>query len=470
MRELSDAMGDAFGARASSMSGLTPGARLAAVKAQVRRRRVTRHTLEGAASLAVVGAVVVAAWFGLGDRNGPPPVATPTSSPTSSPEVTETPEVVLGDPIDEPGLPTYYEMPEGLLDQVGAGWVLTVHRPSTVTYVDGGQTGEVADTTTVLLASPEGTRFRVAALPSDTNLVPVQWVAGETRVRVWYGSFDELGAYEMADGAEAGWLDLQTGTITSDPAGLGPYELPAGGEDPMTLVDNPGGRWVATQVWGGEAGPFGPTFSLHDRVTGTTTDVEFGVDGKDCAPVGWLDEASLLTLCLDDGYVDAFAEAPSFFGMLRDDWNPAVYRTTVGEDGSSTTLLAMIGDTDPIPEPFSGSWVRDDAVVFDSIEDVGDAGICSLSADMWDGDSFVPVQHAVDEYALPAERVYDTVADGGWAYVMANPGGCLGKRDGGVSTLSLTGHDLETGASVVLIPALADPWTESLRSFVVATP
>lgn len=199
MRELSDVMGDAFEARASSMSDLTPGARLATVTARVRRRRVARHTLEGAASLAVVGAVVVAGWFGLGDRNGPPPVATP--SPSISPTLAPTPTpTVPDDGLAAPGmvtvdplLPEAQPLPPGMLEDPPAGSLL-------VTYgTDPESLGDVHQV--IWLVTPAGERYQVLE------------VMREITVQTWEPG-SHVAVVSVCCDASVVLLDLLTGELT----------------------------------------------------------------------------------------------------------------------------------------------------------------------------------------------------------------------------------------------------------------
>ena len=451
MRELSDVMADAVAARARSMSGLTPTEpRLAAVKNLVRRHRASRRTLQAIVSVSVVAVALTGAWYGLDHRDGPPPAVTPT--PTVSPSPSHTPsttpdEIVLGDPINEPGLPTYYAMPDGLLEQVGSGWVVTVHRPDR--YVGDDETGSLHEAVAnmVFLVSPEGTRFEVADLHLDQYVSPLSWDAGETRVRVRTGTIRPGSWYGDHISDAAAWLDLETGEITLDPAGYTDGEL--------TRDAYPGGPGVGDWDWLPRTyspddarsvvwQPYGGAFVLIDAA-GRTTDVAYGVAGKACSIVGWMDSTALLTLCLDDGIA---------WGDPERDYHPAFYRLDLVGAAVVTTELGALSASEPLPNWAGGAWVRDGVVAFPSVE--GSAYGCWTGVDMWVNGAFQAVQRPGDA----GENLFDVEAVSGVLYVTAQPG-CSGDS----APMSLTAHDTRTGVTVVLAPAPED-WTEGSGGWV----
>jgi hypothetical protein len=450
MRDLTYVMGQALEARAQQLDGTVSGeGALSGLTSRVRRRRARRHTMRVIAVLPVVAGVAVGGWLLLGNQKDAPPVVTPTpvETPTPTPTATpEEPEIVLGDPIDEPGLPRYYAMPEGLLDQVGAGWVTTVHRPDQ--YVGDGDNGSLFEATAnkVFLVSPDGTNYLVTDLPLDQDVDPVSWTAGDTRVRVATRTLEAglsvLWNRYYGRTADAAWLDLRTGEVTVDPAGFAAGELPV--EDALEWAYAPDGVRAVTGV------SFDTTFMLFDE-QGVGTDLAYGVEGKVCSVIGWLDASSLLALCVDDSYdVDS---SPRGF-------NPTLFQVAITGGAATPTELGTVGEGDPLPYDFEGVWVRDGAVAFPSVD--GGPGGCWTGVDMWVEGAFQSVQRpgVRDEVS---ENVFDVEAFGGTVYVTSTSG-CAGE---GAPTV-LTAHDLRAGTSTVLAPAPDGSWSDGLSGWVVA--
>ena len=421
MRDLSEVMGDAFEARAQSLDGLSPDGGVSGLRARVRRRRAVRHTVQAVAVLPVVAALAVGAWYLGGDR--PEPVATPEPSVSPSPSPTPTPtpeepELVLGDPIDEPGLPTYYEMPDGLLDTVEVGWVLTVHRPQR--YVGSDRYEVLANA--VFLVAPDGTRFLATRLPLDVGVENLRWHAGETEVE----------ALALQDGGSSSErepvsLDLRSGALTSR-EGDAVWPTP----DYLDLPTSPSGLEVGDR----ELGDF---FTLW-AVDGTGAQMAYGVPGKVCAPVGWLDDSGFLALCVDSAIQDAADDVYPGPNLL--DFEPVLYR--IGVDGNEPTVLRFLGADDPLPEAGEGVWVRDGVVAFPSVE--GGPYGCWTGAGLWVEGELRSLQRPAG-----AQNVFTVEARGGIVFVEATPG-CSGDT----APATLTGHDLAAGTSTVLAPAPED--------------
>lgn len=467
MRELSEVMGGAFEARASSMSDLTPGARLATVKAQVRRRRVTRHALEGAASLAVVGALVVAGWFGLGDRNGPPPVATPTPSPTSSPspdptpEVTETPEVVLGDPITETGLPSYYAMPDGLLAEAGPGWVLATYFPRA--WSDELAWNPPGEVEPVYLVDPSGNRFEVTRLDPATatdgettrwvERLVVSWTPGRTTAvvqeveHVLEPYFE--GQVERTGDSRFVTLDLVSGELSRF-AGTLPSRLTE------HLMESPDGTLAVRD---------------GDVVIRTDTGEVVGSVGTSasgwCEVVTWWTADTLLAACIDED--PAVTEAAVLDSSPRLVTFDATRLAT--DDGTLVRALSA-GDVWPwnwdwFDAPGSG-YLADETVVVQGTELEPGATLgmmCATGAYMFDGEESdrIPV---VSDQAGPPANLFVTRGIGGSAYVEAM-GGCSGDSTPSV----LVRHDPSSGQDVELVGLPVDAverwYTQGLTSWLV---
>ncbi len=448
-RDLGDLMWAAAGERAGALDGLVPEADdLARVRARVRRGRAVRHVREAAVALPVVAAVVAAGWFGLDRLAAPePPVTTPepvqpTPDRTPSPTPTDDAEdPVLGDPVDEPGFPTYYAMPDGLLDAVGPGWVLASYSPRPVL-------GLVPATEILFLVSPEGTRFAAARFDVEmgetanrentwVEHVPVHWDGGATAVvredAHLLGYFSET----VTEGPLL-TLDLVTGELTG----------------PATAILPPDDGWLDAYGPDGRA-VTGVTFS--DRFTlepdgPAPREVPYGVDGRLCYAVGWLDSANLLAGCVDEAAADEFGDV---WEPYRHD--PALYRVPV--EGGAPERLASIGPDDSLPGDFRGVWVRDGVVAFPSADFT--LYECMSGVDVWADGAIRPLQRPVG-----AENIYTLRAQGSRVYVNAEPG-CSGDP----APSSLTVHDLDAGTSVELLPASVTPpeggWSRTLTGWVV---
>lgn len=451
-RDIGDLMWRATGARAADLEGLAPAeVDLAALRGRVRRGRRVRHAREVAVALPVVAAVAAAGWFGIDRLTEPaPPAITPTPV-VPAPDPTPSPgpdELVLGDPIDRPGLPTYYEMPDGLLAQTGPGWLVTSHQPSSTSGPGGTY---VSEAYAVFLVAPDGTHYLVAEYEHTANLFPVAWEAGATRVAVVVdtataGLADERPEQDLMPG----WLDLRTGRITERDGTEATW--PPTNEPPLPV--SPSGR----KVGGVEFSDF---FTLW-AVDGTGTQLAYQVPGT-CAPIGWLDDQAFLALCVDaaEGELD-----PSWLTERIRSADPRLVRVSVAAGEATSSVLRRIEPGDPLPEPGGGVWVRDGVVAFPSLGETfeGEAvqGFrlpCWTGVDAWDGRELVSVQRPVGP---GPEYVKDLRSAGGAVYVEAAPG-CRSAVD-----FALTGHEVGTGSTVVLAPAPGGEWTQGLVAWAVA--
>lgn len=421
------------------------------MRSRVRRGRTLRAARTASLAAVVVAVVGVAAWGVAGRTTQPTPATTPTQTKTPAPAPTETPELVKGDPITELGLPTYYTMPDGLVEQMGSGWLLTIEQRSTV-GVDGADLG-VEPTSTVFVVSPDGTHYWVNELPANMTVVPLEWSVGESRVRVSYTDVPDDGT-DAPDEWEVGWLDLTSGAITVDSAGWRAGELAAfAGRSQLSPAIDPSGTWA---VSGSRASsPEESVTTVTDVATGTTTTLDYGLDGKTCSPVAWLDSSSFLSYCLDNGW----AETADLDEQAS---NPALFRTVVGSGSATSTLLTTIGESDPRPSEWSGAGVRvrDGVVAF--VGHTGSAcwdGPCGAGAYLWDGTSITPLQHS-DDLGL----VEYISVENGLVYITSDPT----SGEGRTIQLQVTANDLTAGTSTVIVPAVPEPWNGSLLSYVVA--
>lgn len=433
--EIGQAMWGAVDADAKTLDGLAPAAdELAGVRSRVRRGRTVRHVREVAVAIPVVAALVVAGWFGIDRLTQTPPAEetptpvqptpdeTSTPSPTSTPTPEET-EPALGDPIDEPGVPTYYAMPDGLLDSVGPGWVLASYAPR---GIDGPPTAEV-----LLAVSPEGQRFAVARfeIPAGDGWVehvPVAWDGGPTAV-VQVVQHVLAGGSETTDATGYVDLDLASGSLG------GAAEPDLGAVDGYAPAVGPDGRSVTSQA------AYADRYTL-DPGEPDSREVAYGVPGGLCSAVGWLDATSLLADCIDEG---ALADD----GVPAPDARHVLYRVEV--DGGSPQQLADLPADGPFPSSFGGVWVRDGVVAFSSVE--APVRGCWTGVDAWVDGAIQPVQRPSER----GENIFVTRAFGGLVYVEAT-GGCSGDE----VPRSVTLHDLERGTTVDLLPAPAGTWVE----------
>ena len=442
-RDLGDLMWGAVGERSQSLDGLTPDAGdLARLRSRVRRGRTVRHVREGAVAVPVVAALAAVGWFGLDklDQPDPPPATQEPVVPTPDGDgdgdaTDDADELVLGDPINEPGFPTYYAMPDGLLERTGPGWVLASYAPR--------MHGESPPAEIVFVVSPEGRRFAVArfevsAGDSWVEYVPASWDGGPTAV-VEVVPHVVTPDVESAEGSGYVELDLASGTL--------------GGEvtlDPPTYEGDlrtvgPDGRSV-TGV------------SYSDRYTldpgeASARELRYGVDGRVCSAVGWLDAGSLLALCVDATHVDEVGEVDDPAGA-----DPVYVRVPV--DGATPEQLAAAPSDGLLPQDFAGAWVRDGVVVF-PVVDRPFLG-CWVGVDVWADGRLRPLQRADG----PDENVFQVRAHGGLVYVEAT-GGCAGDE----VPRSVTVHDLDRGTSLELLPARpADDgaWFRTLTGWAVA--
>lgn len=432
-RDLGDLMWGAVSERSRSLDGLAPaGADLVRLHARVRRGRTVRHVRDAAVAVPVAAAVVAGGWLGIDRMTQPTPPPPATQGPVDpTPDATEdtTDELVLGDPITEPGLPPYYEMPDGLLDRTGPGWVVTSDSPVRGDP-DAGEVVREALGVAMFLVAPDGTHFLVGKFDADANVFPVAWSPGSPTVDV---IVDTLTAGYLEERPEQDLMtatyDLRTRAFTERQGGdaLWPPDTS------MDVPRSPSGRGVSVELDEG--------FTLWAE-DGSGTALDYGVAGKVCAPVGWLDDASFLALCVDeavqtDGGIDV--------GATLREYAPVLVRVDLdGTRVGGVTELRTIGADDPMPSVGDGVLVRDGVVAFPSHD--GSPYGCFTGAYLWTGDGFQALQRPEG-----GENVFVVRAAGGVAYVEASSG-CLG--EGGAATL--TAHDLTTGTAQLLEPLPAD--------------
>lgn len=433
-RDLGDLMWGAVSERSRSLDGLAPaGSDLVRLHTRVRRGRTMRHVRDAAVAVPVAAAVVAGGWLGIDRMTQPTPPPPATQVPVDpTPDATQetTDEPVLGDPITEPGLPAYYEMPDGLLDRTGPGWVVTSDSPVRGD-LDADEVVRDPLGVAMFLVAPDGTHFLVGRFDADANVYPVAWTPGSPTVDV---IVDTLTAGFMEQRPEqdlmAATYDLRTRAFTErEGDALWPPET-------STDVRSPSGRGVGVEL--------DEVFTLRAE-DGSGTVLDYGVAGKVCAPVGWLDDASFLALCVDaaaqtDGRIDV--------GATLREYAPVLVQVELdGARVGGVTELRVIGADDPMPSIGDGVTVRDGVVAFRSHE--GSPYGCFTGAYAWTGDGFQALQRPEG-----GENIFVVRASGGVVYVEASAG-CLG--EGGAATL--TAHDLTSGTAQLLEPAPAD-WRE----------
>lgn len=437
MRDLGDLMWSAVDDRARTLDGLVPdAAELGDLRARVRRGRTVRRVREAAVALPVVAAVAAAGWFGLGRLTDAPPVppATPDvvePSPDQVPTPEPDDELVLGDPITEPGLPPYHAMPEGLLDRVGPGWVVASAAPRSAW--DQPPTSE-----TVFLVSPEGVRF--AALRFDlpageerwVEHVPVQWDGGRQVVVATVENWRDEYGNVVSEARDTVLLDLETGE-TSGPVTVEPPD------DGWGYLTSPTGRLVVGRA-------HDTAFTL-DPTTPDDRLVEYGVAGRVCSALGWYDAESLLAHCVDAAAVDVDGYVADLAGV-----EGGLHRVWVDSSTPPVELQALDPVAGPWPFGFSGTWVRDGVVAFPSA-DGPTAYACYGGVDVWrDG--------RLERLQGPGERgdnAFRVQAAEGRVYVEAAPA-CSGDAQ----PSSITAHDLDAGTATVLWPVVDGPLGVSL--------
>lgn len=434
-RDLGDLMWNAVGERSRSLDGLAPAAPdLVRLHSRVRRGRTMRHVRDAAVAVPVAAAVVAGGWFGVDRFTQPTPPPPATQEPVvPSPDATDdaTDDVVLGDPITEPGLPPYYEMPDGLLERTGPGWVVTSHSPRRGDPADFAASHEDLGAAMFLVA-PDGTHFLVGRFGADARVFPVAWRAGSPTVDVVVDT-TTAGYQEQRPEQDLmpATYDLRTRAFTERE---GSATWPP---DTSTSVPrSPSGRGVSIDL--------DEVFTLWAE-DGSAVVLEYGVDGKVCSPVGWLDDASFLAMCVDasvltDGRVDEGASLREYAPVL----------VQVDLDGArvgAVTERGAVGADDPLPSLGNGVTVRDGVLAFAS--DEGSPYGCFTGADLWTGEGFQALQRPEG-----GQNIFTVRVVGGVVYVEAATG-CQG--EGGAATL--TAHDLAAGTSQLLEAAPAD-WAE----------
>lgn len=500
--DLHEMLESALHAGTNELSGATPGdGAVPGWVRTVRRRRTVRHVVRAAVAVPVLAALGAGVWFGLGEGFWDAPVATPTPSPTTAeptPDVTPSPTpdpTPSGSPspdetddalveLDVPGLPPHFAAPEGLLEQTGPGWVVTIHRP--LLHQGSGDALEVNVLAhTVLLHAPDGAAYRTVDLPEDVAAEVISWEAGSPRVRILTGTVetDEFGDV-WTPPTGAGWLDLATGEITSDgvvPAnsqyqGPGPegselwMSYGDGTELPELLVVADGevlrtvslfGELSELKVspdrtraafWGLGDASGNTEFMLLDLTTGESTEVEYGLPGTTCAVIGWLDASRVLVNC----FADRLHE-----GTMREA-EPRLAVLDVDEPAGGAQVVHEFGTAGPVPTWWGHAVTVDGAVVFSVMSE---EGTCAEAVLRWDGalTTLVPAAGELMVEGLSAD-------DAG--VFLETHEGCYGNGFRGNLGLSLV--DPVSGAQrQIVAPLVADggdsAWfAESMRSWAVA--
>lgn len=418
------------------------------VAGRVHRRRVVRHSAQAGVAVVASAGVAAGGWFGLHRGEEPVPPATPTPTvttpaPTPAPAPSATPSATpTAEPIVQTGFPTALPLPDGLLEQTGPGWVLTMHRPQ---YVAGGAEHVVGQA--IFLVSPTGETYRVLDLPVDRFLVLFGWTAGSSTADVRFGTRDADG--RLTTETQDGQLDLRTGALT--PGGIDLPFSPSG----ASVLDPTGTRWLRDA---------GTQYELMDVATRESV---FGTvltpDHQECDPVGWLDAGHALFLCLDPRGDDS--------DLGTDGRHPRLYVHDVRSAGTATqmsagTFVADVTPDDPTPSYWvSGLRVSDGVVAFTSFSGASAAG-CPDGVGLWDGHELRMLQ-APDPDRI--EDLFDVRVHEGLVYVEST-GGCRNDR----VPRALTVHDLAAGTMTTLVAPPTDggdeSWVQGMTSWATAGP
>ncbi|GEL96391.1 hypothetical protein [Cellulomonas composti] len=373
-RALDDVIATSLAARERRVDPGAGSAVVAGVLAAARTRRRRRYALQSVAAVAAVGAVVGA---GLLVGGGPPTQVPATPGPSTSPTTTVAPTPSPTPSADAraalvaagAGLPAgTVPVTDDVWAQTGPGWVLAVVRPSL---------GLEVLRNSVVLASPQGRTYLVVELPLDVEVAVQHWEPGsdEALVTVVPG--------ERAFVGERAWLDLRTGAVVADPAGLDTSSAEA--STPTFLgIDHLGRElWVEHGVagefvtgvlvvldegatvyrlelgtaWGSAlldpnarmlllAGDEDRSYRVVDLDAGDVETYAFGADQR-CRVVGWTGAQRALATCVDDAELVGTDGYPMVWTRLAD--------VVVGTPGATAVRELVPGDL--LPEAWGGAWL-----------------------------------------------------------------------------------------------------------------
>lgn len=516
MRELSDVMNEALEARTRGLDGIASADTvMGTVRARVRRRRTVRHVTQAAVAVPVVAGLVLGGWWIQADHDPSPPVTTPTPSVTSSPTPTAEPTPTatptestqptvgaLGDLVVEPGYPPYYELPDGMLDEAGPGWVLA-------TVVPRSEGTPIQTEERLFLVRPDGTRMLLHVLPTglEDDGERARWT--QHQVIEWDPSAGtalllELSCLETYAGPDvategsggcgpsvASQMDLRTGElepvfeapeaatdlvgpIAEDrwlwlpyPEGMNPF-IHVSGPDGDRAIEtagatsgfasvSPDGRLVVT---GYPNGNVDLSLAVTDLDTGRGVGV-IPVSGPHgaCRTLGWWDDDRVLADCRQvraDGTPGQIATLVTFdmAQVAAGDGEGDVLRTLGAGDAVPLVGSDRVGDGRLLVTGFERSPDRDDYC---------DQAPYLLTAE---GLAELPIQDPRTEFSGGHFRA--TVV-GSTAYVSVGGFGC---GPGQMRSDVLLAHDLATGSTVELVaPPVGNEdgrYTHGLMSYAVA--
>lgn len=366
-------------------------AQRAALLAGTRRRRRRRHATQTLGVATVVLAIGAGAWLGTHRDAAPQPATSPTA--TAAPEPTPSPSSPAPAPpapvvVDRAGAPLLHELPPGVLESAGTGWVLAQYTP-----LDQ----DPAAASLLALLDPQGVAYLVSDLPTSDVLV-VDWRPGAPTATVVMPAPD-------GPAGRRGVLDLRSGTATPDAAGLGDVSpdgfvgrradgaelwwvragdgdvelwslrdgqaTPVGARVPSGrhrgAVLSPDGTRLALVGLSGRGdaagGYFADSSPVVDVRTGATTDVLLDPDGGECLPEAWLDPTTVLARCVEhaplaDPDVEAADVIRTWFTEATLDGDVRVHGADAaagGATGGATVVLGSLGGGD---EPLHGATAR----------------------------------------------------------------------------------------------------------------
>ena len=193
---------------------------LIARAARGRRRRHESLMAAGSAAALVLVAVTGSALL---DRGAPAPAPpAQTSSPTPSVEPSRTPTAseparALA-PKGHASEPDAWVITDDTWATVGAGWALTLF--STVSIIPGEDYGtfDPAGTQALFLVAPDGTTYRLSALPADGEGEVMWWDATQRKAWMYFKGLGESWWYTEVDLRDGSLREFRLGPNSRDAA------------------------------------------------------------------------------------------------------------------------------------------------------------------------------------------------------------------------------------------------------------
>jgi len=450
-RDLDDVIQRSLDERVDSLGSARPSSHaVAATVAGVRRRRRRRAAGEVFASVAVVAALVTGLSVGHHDDAPAPAITsspTTTARPTTAPSPTPGPVSPSATPAPTPtateaaatgptqaqinaglGLPVTAKAPTDVWEDAGAGWVLGIYRPVWAGD-DAASSGPVRST--LVLADPTGTVYRLRELPLGKEVQLLHWEPGTSKALVTIAPIHD----GVTRQAERGWLDVRTGRLTVAPGATGKVvddALPepsfvgfdhrgdevwfvtsgetGGGGAATLVVQRPDGTLVRRAALDGAWVQLGSSlldpsgrhlvlpgtkdpdseYEVVDLDTGRQTTHRYGVTDRYCAVVGWTSASRVLARCTWEPW-----SATGYGGHLLSPGDTLVELSVDGAAPHSVTSLAVGDPAVPLWQGLSTGSGR--IVVGAAPVGTDDGGRCVAGLYLLDGARSTPlgIDHVV---------------------------------------------------------------------------